>query len=141
MHMERKTFLHNFVAIKPRIEKDKYSNDVTIISVPGFYYRMVHNSAESLVVQRATIFAGRLKFLTFRSFKSNRDGDMHTAELGGYKICWDGDDNVGVVQDIHGPILPELRCIREGNEALFVATIIDNITRESSLWRCKQVKR
>lgn len=80
--------------IEERIEKDRYENDVSIISMcTGEKYRMVHHSPENKWWrQTATIYGGRGKFVKVEYKETESDLQTNTLTVAGIKFEWgDGD--------------------------------------------------
>jgi hypothetical protein len=96
--------------IDERVEKDKWDNDVSLITLAsGAKYRMVHHSPkDKWWRQRATIYAGRGVFIRFEYTTSSNDCVAETCEAGGYKMWW-GDGEPGDVIKSDKPGAPDLK--------------------------------
>lgn len=130
-----------------KAEIDKYANHVSIITLPdGMRYRMVHHRSTG-TYERATIYAGRNKFLRYTYRETQSDRDTNNIELGKFSMAW-GDGDPGWVEV--DPTLPEsaaatLRSIlghinENGDEqALFILNVLMHAANFDSIWQSKEV--
>lgn len=141
MHVKPEPRAIGMLAIfEPRREKDQYNNDVTIISLPSYKYRMVHHSNAGDAFQKATIYASRGKFVRFKAYLDTAN-DKHTVELAGYSMEWRGNKTI-VVQNPAGPVIDMLLLVTEHDEAMFVGWVLNTLDMNldnSELWQTKEV--
>lgn len=128
----------------PRCQKDKYDNDVTLITVVDTTYRMVHYTPVSANTQRASIFGGRGIKASFRSFwNENTPSAPHTINVSGFYTSWGNGNNLGVnyrqnpdnIVDIPGldVFLKNLESIQDDDDRRFTIEVLCFIDQHD-LW-------
>lgn len=125
--------------IQAYAEKDRYDNDVSIIHMcHGVKYRMVHHNKRFHKSQRATIYAGRGKFVKVQYTNYGNDCMEDHYEVAGYK--WSvGDGEVGsVFSPNHLQNLDQLMWDIGDNWEICMINILANIENDNKAWQYKE---
>lgn len=121
-------------------DKDKHDNVVSRIMLPdGTKFRMVHHN-NAWNYRYATVYGGFNKFMRFTARSSERDTQMNTAQLGGYKMGW-GDGEPSLIENHpDGPDLSRVcNCIHEGelHYTFFILNVLLHASHIDACWYSK----
>lgn len=121
--------------IDHRVEKDKYGNEVSIITLAdGRTYRMVHYTPRGRYTQNATIYAGRGKFMRLHTHYTDNDCQVNSFRLGDYRISWGDGDPVAVASVGDVPNLDDLLyTLREDDDNAIIA-ILTAVGENNAVW-------
>ena len=129
--------------IDRKVEKDRYDNEVSLIHLPGPRppFRMVHHKTKSPLRDRATIYAGKGKFVTMRAFSPTNDCVATSIEVAGYTMYWGDGDPLDPTCNPAGPNLHDrLRAIHDDNFEAVIILVLDAIKDIDAMWERKEVR-
>ena len=123
------------------VEKDRYDNKVSLVRLPGRApFRMVHHPTKSPLRDRATIYAGKGKFVRMRSFAPTDDCKATTIEIAGYTMSWGDGDPLNPQCNPDGPNLrDQLYAIHDNFDAV-ILLVLAAIKDIEDLWERKEVR-
>lgn len=125
--------------IEARIEKDRFSNDVSIVHLAnGRKFRLVHHSAPHQFRQKSTVYAAKGKFVTLSSYFSDNDIQSHVFEIAGYQVQW-GDGDVFYAKSPEGApdLTDRLYKISDDNEEAVILEVLTAIENLPECWKFK----
>lgn len=118
-------------------DKDKYDNQVSLISLPdGQKFRMVHHT-NKWDYRYATVYGGYKKFMKFIYRGTENDCATNDIELGGYKMSWGDGDPIHIANHPDGPDLTTiLNQIHESNysRTLFILNVLSHAGLVDACW-------
>lgn len=133
-----------FGTIDRYAQTDRYDNPVSLITLTdGKTFRMVHHHKGWRKRMRATIYAGRGKFVRVDEFDPDSDMEVHHLTVAGYRVEWGDGDFLGASSRQDGPNLnAEIyeHCAHdESDDALLF--ILSRIADNDALWEHKEVAK
>lgn len=127
--------------INHRAQTDHYGNDVSLIHLPPLEigFRMVHHTKPGSPLQKATIYAGRGKFVRYSAYSSDNPCSAEWIKVGGYEAEWGDGDLLAVRQNPKGAAIPEadVRDIN-GNFSAFMLLALSAV-HAADLWEVREV--
>lgn len=130
--------------IQPRVEQDRFGNDVSLIEVEAHghihKFRMVHHTPRGSWRQTATIYAGRGVYVKYKTCTYDNPCRPSVLECAGYSQHWGDGESMGAFSNPAGPNLNrKLDALHDDYEKA-LCLILSEIAGNDDVWLRKEIK-